>query len=48
MTVPVHHTVPEPTRVPTPTLPPPPPVAKDQQDVPDTWDADLEDEPAAE
>lgn len=48
VTVPVHHTIPEPTRVSTPSLPPPPPVAKDQQDVPDAWDADLEDEPAAE
>ncbi|GAA5864129.1 hypothetical protein JCM3774_006390 [Rhodotorula dairenensis] len=43
-----HHPVPEPTRVPTPTLPPPPPVAKEQHDVPDEWDAGLEEEPNAE
>ncbi|GAA5977262.1 hypothetical protein JCM10908_004913 [Rhodotorula pacifica] len=45
LTAPTFHSTPEPTGVPTPSLPPPPPVAKEQQDVPDEWDADLEEEP---
>jgi hypothetical protein len=31
-----------PSRIPTPSLPPPPPVAKKDEDVPDEWDAGLE------